>query len=137
MKITPNVLKFGLNLYPSYLGAGVKVTHISKDRRELHVSMSLRRFNRNAVGTHFGGSIYSMLDPHLMLLLIQLLGNDYWVWDKSAHIDFIKASKQNVTSIINQRPPAERDPGPFEEPSSYLQLCWWSLMDRSICMDSR
>ena len=100
MKITPKLLKLGLNLYPPYLGAGVKVTHISEDWRELRVSMSLRWFNRNAVGTHFGGSLYSMVDPHLMLLLIQLLGNDYWVWDKSAAIEFIKASKQKVTSII-------------------------------------
>ena len=100
MKITPKLLKLGFNLYPPYLGAGVKVTHISEDWRELRVAMSLRLFNRNAVGTHFGGSLYSMVDPHLMLLLIQLLGNEYWVWDKSAEIEFIKASKQKVTSII-------------------------------------
>ena len=100
MKITPKLLKLGFNLYPPYLGAGVKVTHISEDWRELRVAMSLRWFNRNAVGTHFGGSLYSMVDPHLMLLLIQLLGNEYWVWDKSAEIEFIKASKQKVTSII-------------------------------------
>ena len=100
MKITPKLLKLGLNLYPPYLGAGVKVNHISEDWRELHVSMALRWFNRNAVGTHFGGSLYAMVDPHLMLLLIQLLGNKYWVWDKSAEIEFKKASKQKVTSII-------------------------------------
>ena len=35
-----------------------------------------------------------------MLLLIRLVGNEYWVWDKSAEIEFIKASKQKVTSII-------------------------------------
>ena len=100
MKITPKLLKLGLNLYPPYIGAGVKITHIREDWRELRVSMALRWFNRNAVGTHFGGSLYSMVDPHLMLLLIQLLGNEYWVWDKSAEIKFIKASKQKVTAII-------------------------------------
>jgi len=100
MKITPKLLKRILNLYPPYLGAGVKVTYISEDWKELHVSMSLRWFNRNAVGTHFGGSLYSMMDPHLMLLLMQLLGKEYLVWDKSAHIEFIKASKKKVTSVI-------------------------------------
>ena len=100
MKITPKLLKLGLNLYPPYLGAGVKVTHISEDWRELHVSMALRWYNRNAVGTHFGGSLYAMVDPHLMLLLIQLLGDEYWVWDKTAEIKFIKASKHKVRSII-------------------------------------
>ena len=100
MRLTPKLLKLALNFYPPYLGAGVKVTYISEDWQELHVSMSLRWFNRNAVGTHFGGSLYSMVDPHLMLLLMQLLGNDYLVWDKTADIEFIKASKSKVTSII-------------------------------------
>lgn len=100
MKITPKLLKRILNLYPPYLGAGVKVTYISEDWKELHVSMSLRWFNRNAVGTHFGGSLYSMIDPHLMLLLMQLLGKEYLVWDKSAEIEFVKASKRKVTSVI-------------------------------------
>ena len=100
MKFTPKLLKRILNLYPPYLGAGVKVTYISEDWKELHVSMSLHWFNRNAVGTHFGGSLYSMIDPHLMLLLMQLLGKDYLVWDKTAGIEFIKASKKKVTSKL-------------------------------------
>ncbi|NNL43579.1 MAG: DUF4442 domain-containing protein [Desulfobacterales bacterium] len=100
MKFTPKLLKRILNLYPPYLGAGVKVTYIRQDWKELHVSMSLRWFNRNAVGTHFGGSLYSMIDPHLMLLLMQLLGKEYLVWDKSAGIEFIKASKKKVTSVL-------------------------------------
>lgn len=100
MKFTPKLLKRIINIYPPYLGAGVKVEYISKDWRELHVSMSLRWYNRNAVGTHFGGSLYSMIDPHLMLLLMNLLGQEYLVWDKSANIEFIKASKRKVKSII-------------------------------------
>ncbi|MCD6347047.1 MAG: DUF4442 domain-containing protein, partial [Bacteroidales bacterium] len=100
MKFTPKLLKRILNLYPPYLGAGVKVTYISEDWRELRVSMSLRWFNRNAVGTHFGGSLYSMIDPHLMLLLMQLLGKEYLVWDKAANIEFIKASKRKLMSVI-------------------------------------
>lgn len=100
MKFTPDLLKRLLNLYPPYLGAGVRITYIGEDWRELHVSMKLHWFNRNAVGTHFGGSLYSMVDPHVMLLLMQLLGEDYWVWDKTAEIEFIKASKGKVSSII-------------------------------------
>jgi len=62
--------------------------------------MAMHWFNRNAVGTHFGGSLYSMVDPHLMLMLIQLLGEGYWVWDKSAKIEFIKATRAKVTFVI-------------------------------------
>ena len=100
MRLSPRILKHLLNLYPPYLGAGVKVTHIREDWKELHVSMAMRWDNRNAVGTHFGGSLYSMVDPHLMLLLMQLLDNQYRVWDKSAAIEFIKASKSRVTAVI-------------------------------------
>jgi hypothetical protein len=33
---------------------------------------------------------------------------------------------------VNQRPPAERSPGPFEGPTSYPQLCWWSLIIKQL-----
>ena len=100
MNVSPKLFRRIINLYPPYLGAGVKVEFISADWKELHVSMALRWYNRNAVGTHFGGSLYSMIDPHLMLLLMRLLGKDYLVWDKSAKIEFVKASKNKVTCII-------------------------------------
>lgn len=66
----------------------------------MSVSMRVRWYNRNAVGTHFGGSIYSMIDPHLMLLLMQKLGKGYWIWDRSAEIDFLKATKKRITAHI-------------------------------------
>ncbi|WP_420645409.1 DUF4442 domain-containing protein [Candidatus Leptofilum sp.] len=100
MKTTPRLLKRLLNIYPPYLGAGVRVTTISDDWKELHVTMLLRWYNRNFVGTHFGGSLYSMIDPHLMLLLMQLLGKEYMVWDKAAEIEFIKPGQGKVTSTI-------------------------------------
>lgn len=101
MKLTPKKLKRMLNLYPPYLGAGVKTTHVGENWKEIRVSMKLRWYNRNAVGTHFGGSLYSMVDPHLMLLLMQLLGEEYTVWDRSAEIEFVRASRKSVTSIIS------------------------------------
>ena len=100
MQFTPTTMKRFLKFYPPYIGAGIKVTYISNDWRELHVSMSVRWFNRNAVGTHFGGSLYSMVDPHIMLLLMNILGKGYIVWDKAADIDFIKASKKRITAVI-------------------------------------
>jgi acyl-coenzyme A thioesterase PaaI-like protein len=100
MNVSPGLLKRMLNWYPPYLGAGVKIDYISQDWKEWRVSMAMRWYNRNAVGTHFGGSLYSMVDPHLMLLLMQLLGKDYLVWDKSAGIEFVKASKKRVSAVI-------------------------------------
>ena len=55
--------------------------------------MPLRFYNRNYVGTHFGGSLYSMCDPFYMLMLINILGPGYIVWDKAASIRFKKPGK--------------------------------------------
>lgn len=90
------LLRFGLNFYPPYIGAGVSVQQVSLDCRQARVKMSLRWYNRNFVGTQFGGSLYSMVDPFYMLLLMPLLGNDYIVWDKAASIDFITPGKGPV-----------------------------------------
>jgi len=89
-----------LNLYGPYLGAGVRVTYVADNFQELRVSMKLRWYNRNAVGTHFGGSLYAMVDPHLMLMLMKLLGPGYIVWDKSASIDFIRPGTGTVSATI-------------------------------------
>lgn len=89
-----------LNFYGPYLGAGVKVDHIAEDFTEIRVSMKLRWYNRNAVSTHFGGSLYAMVDPHLMLMLMKLLGPGYMVWDKSATIEFVRPGKGKVSAII-------------------------------------
>jgi hypothetical protein len=64
--------------------------------RSVKVRMKLTRWNRNYVGTQFGGSLYSMVDPFYMLLLIEQLGRDYIVWDKAASIDFISPGKGPV-----------------------------------------
>ena len=77
-----------MRLYPPYLGAGIRVTHVSHDFREIDVRMGLHWWNRNYVGTHFGGSLYSMIDPFLMLMFLENLGRDYVVWDKAATIRF-------------------------------------------------
>lgn len=89
-------LRWLLNLYPPYLGAGIRVQSISPDMRRIKVRMKLTWWNRNYVGTQFGGSLYSMVDPFYMLLLIERLGRDYVVWDKAASIDFIAPGKGPV-----------------------------------------
>jgi acyl-coenzyme A thioesterase PaaI-like protein len=85
-----------LSLYPPYLGAGVSVTHVAADLSVVEVQMKLSAWNRNFVGTHFGGSLYSMCDPFFMLMLIMQLGEGYVVWDKSASIDFLRPGRGKV-----------------------------------------
>ena len=94
----PGYLKLLLNIYPPYLGAGIRVQHISEDYREVIVSMKLRWYNRNYVGTHFGGSLVSMTDPFFMLMLMNILGKEYVVWDQAARIKFIRPGRGRVVA---------------------------------------
>ena len=48
------------------------------------------------MGTHFGGSLYSMVDPFLMIMLMRNLGSDYRVWDKAGSIDFVAPGRGTV-----------------------------------------
>ncbi len=90
------LLRWAMNFYPPYLGAGVRIQHIAGDFREIRVKMGLGWYNRNYVGTQFGGSLYSMTDPFFMLMVMENLGSDYIVWDKAASIDFIAPGKGPV-----------------------------------------
>jgi acyl-coenzyme A thioesterase PaaI-like protein len=63
---------------------------VSGDFQELHVRLKLGIRTRNRVGTIYGGSIYSSVDPYFMLMLMQILGKDYVVWDKGASVKFIR-----------------------------------------------
>ena len=82
--------------YPPYLGAGIRIRKINETYNDITVEMKRRIWNQNYVGTHFGGSLYSMGDPFFMLILIKNLGRDYVVWDKKASIAFKKATKETV-----------------------------------------
>jgi hypothetical protein len=77
-----------LNLWPCIRGTGVRVDRISADFREIDVRLPLNWRTRNRVGTIFGGSIYASIDPLYMLMLMEILGHDFIVWDKGASIRF-------------------------------------------------
>jgi hypothetical protein len=94
-------LKRFIRFYPPLLGAGIRVPRISEDLRTIEVHMPLRFWNKNYVGTHFGGSLYTMCDPFFMLILINNLGPDYIVWDKAATIRFKKPGKGLVKAVFH------------------------------------
>ena len=83
-----------INIWPPLLGAGIRVRW--RSNRDVDVEMKLRAWNRNYVGTHYGGSLYSMTDPFYMLMLMENLGRGYIVWDKAASIRFRKPGKGRV-----------------------------------------
>jgi acyl-coenzyme A thioesterase PaaI-like protein len=87
-----------VNLYPPFLGAGIRAHHI--DEGTIRVELKMSALNRNLVGTHFGGSLYAMCDPWFMLILMRLLGRDYIVWDKAASIQFLRPGRGTVTATF-------------------------------------
>ena len=91
-----STLRHGLNLWPPFLFTGIHVAAISPDYRHAAVELRMRPWNRNYVGTHFGGSLFAMTDPFWMLLAMQALGRDYIVWDRAGEIEFVKPGRGTV-----------------------------------------
>ncbi|MEM1218771.1 MAG: DUF4442 domain-containing protein, partial [Bacteroidota bacterium] len=52
--------------------------------------------NRNYVNSIFGGSLFASVDPIPMVQLMNIIGDGYVVWDKSAEIYFKRPAKENL-----------------------------------------
>ena len=87
---SPAHLRRWINLWPPFLGMGIRIVHIAPDMKAIDVELKLHFWNANYVGTHFGGSLFTMTDPFYMLMLMANLGRDYIVWDKAANIRYKK-----------------------------------------------
>jgi len=90
-----------LRFWPPYLGAGIHVTRVTEDFRTVDVELRMKFYNKNYVGTHYGGSLYSMCDPFFMVMLIENLGPGYVVWDKAATIRFRRPGKGTVKTTFH------------------------------------
>ena len=98
-----------VNVYPPYLGMGIRMRSFSDDFTRFEVELRERWYNRNLFGTHFGGCLYSMCDPFFVFILTMNLGRNFIVWDKSAGIEFIKPASGTILGVF------EISPGRVEE----------------------
>jgi acyl-coenzyme A thioesterase PaaI-like protein len=89
-----------MNLWPPYLGAGIRVRSIAADWSEASVELRLGWLNRNYVGTHFGGSLFAMTDPFFALLLMHRLGGRYLVWDQAGRIEFVAPGRGTGSALV-------------------------------------
>jgi hypothetical protein len=89
MRFSARQLRNGMKWWPPFLGAGIRVKSFSDDFRDAVVELKLGRLNRNAIGTHFGGSLYAMTDPFFAIMLMHNLGDRYLVWDKAGSIEYV------------------------------------------------
>ncbi len=93
-----------VNLYPPFLGAGIRVRYPKGDPYSIVVSMGLHWWNRNLYGTQFGGSLYAMTDPFFVFIVLRNLGPGYAVWDKAVRIEFLKPGRGRVTGRYHVPP---------------------------------
>jgi acyl-coenzyme A thioesterase PaaI-like protein len=99
-KLSPRLLRTFMNLWPPFIGAGIRVRAIAPDFREVRVEMNLGVGNRNYSGTHFGGSLYAMTDPFFALMVHHNLPRGYMVWDKAGSIDYLAPGRGRVSATL-------------------------------------
>ncbi|MEW8030135.1 MAG: DUF4442 domain-containing protein [Candidatus Thiodiazotropha sp.] len=82
------LFKYGFNFSPMYRRSTAKITYVSKDLLNVKIKLPISYKNKNYIGSIFGGSLFSSVDPIPMVQLINLLEHKYIIWDKSAQIIF-------------------------------------------------
>ncbi|AJR07921.1 hypothetical protein H744_2c1242 [Photobacterium gaetbulicola Gung47] len=92
----PPIVKFALNMWPPFWGAGIRIVRISEDFRQVRIQLKLKWWNKNANRTQYGGSIFSLTDPVYALMLIGILGKEYFIWDKQAEIHYLKPGNTDL-----------------------------------------
>ncbi len=98
MALSPAVFRWVMNCWPPFWGLRVHIEEISPDWRYLRARMKLSMRNKNYVGSHFGGGLFAMTDPFYMVMLKNLLGEGYLVWDKAATIEYLQPGRSTVTA---------------------------------------
>ena len=91
--VSARTLRRVLNVWPPFLFSGIRVRELADDWRHARVELREHWYNRNFVGTHFGGSLFAMTDPFWMIMTLQALGDGYIVWDQAGEIEFMKPGR--------------------------------------------
>lgn len=97
---TARHMRHMLNVWPTFLGAGVHVEEISDDFRRVRVRLRLTPLTANYVGTAFGGTLFAMTDPFWMVMIMRNIGADFVVWDKAGEIDFVAPGRTSVSATF-------------------------------------
>ncbi|VXB54799.1 conserved hypothetical protein [Flavobacterium sp. 9AF] len=95
------LFKTMFNVSPMYRRSCGRITHVSDDLHIVKIKIKLSYKNKNYVGSMFGGSLFAATDPIYMIQLMQILGKDYVVWDKTTEIKFKRPAYQNAFATFN------------------------------------
>jgi len=94
---TSTIYKYGFNWSPMYKRTTAKLLEVSDDLHYIKIRLKLNWKNRNYAGSIFGGSMLAATDPIYMIQLIQILGNQYVVWDKAVTAKYKRPAKGTIT----------------------------------------
>lgn len=99
MKVSENILKWGMRLYPPLLLQRIWVQKIHKDFKGADIKINRSLFTLNFGKAIFGGTIYSGTDPFYAMLFGQILRNKNYhitIWLKSASVQFLKPARTDL-----------------------------------------
>jgi acyl-coenzyme A thioesterase PaaI-like protein len=121
-----------INLWPPLLFAGIRVRRADERFREVEVALKLRWWNRNSMGTAFGGSLFAMTDPFYMLMLQWNLGPAYVVWDQAAEIVFLSPGRGTVRArFVLDEPVIGEIVAATASGAKYLPEFWVEVTDKA------
>lgn len=99
MKVSENILKWGMCLYPPLLFQRIWVQKIHKGFRGVDIKINRSLFTMNFGKAIFGGTLYSATDPFYAMLFGQILMHKNYkvsVWLKSGSIQYLKPSRTDM-----------------------------------------
>jgi acyl-CoA hydrolase len=92
------------NISPMYRRSCGSIIFVSDDIHVVKIKIPLSYRNRNYVGSMFGGSLFAATDPIYMIQLMQILGNEYVVWDKATEIKFKRPAYTKAFATFEFKP---------------------------------
>lgn len=95
------IFKWGFNFSPMYRRSTAKIQHVSDNLYNVSIKLPISYKNKNYMGSIFGGSMFSAVDPIPMVQLINLLDSNYVIWDKSAEIFFKRPGTEDLYAEFN------------------------------------
>ena len=90
------LFKYGFNFSPMYRRSTARIIDVSEDVSTIKVRLKISWKNKNYMGSIFGGSMFSAVDPIPMIQLINLLDDNYIIWDKSVQINFKRPAREHL-----------------------------------------
>lgn len=103
MRVSENVLKWAMRLYPPLLFQRIWVIRFDKGFTGVKVKINKSLVNNNYNNSIFGGTIFAAADPFYPLLFHQALthkGYKVRVWVKSAQIEYLLPGRKDLYFTI-------------------------------------